>query len=136
MYYTTYHESDPVFTLAYFFIIFAVVVVSYVIGALLLMQIFKKAGIAPWIAWVPFYNQWTLLELGGQPGFWAVLEIVPVVNIVSRIFTYIAMYHVGKNFGKHGAFVLWAIFVPLVWYIWLAVDSSKWGDKYVPATTA
>ena len=93
------------------------------------MQIFKKAGVKPWIAWVPFYNNWKLLELGGQQGFWAVLAIVPFVNIVAAIFLYIAMFHVGKKFGKDGAFVLLAIFLPFVWLIWLAVDKSKFNDE-------
>jgi hypothetical protein len=112
---------------SFFFFIFAVGV--YVVAALCLMSIFKKAGVKPWIAWVPFYNQWKFLEIGGQQGFWAVLAIIPVVNIVSAIFVYIAMYHVGKKLGKEGPFVLLGIFLPLVWYIWLAVDKSTWNDQ-------
>jgi hypothetical protein len=42
---------------------------------------------------------------------------------------YIAMYHIGKKLGKDGVFVLLAIFLPIVWLIWLAVDKSKWNDK-------
>lgn len=107
-----------------FILLFAAV--AYVVGALLLSRIFKKAGVEPWKAWVPFYNTWIMLELGDQKGFWAVLMIVPVVNIVASVFMYIAMYRIGLKLGKDGAFVLLAIFLPLVWYIWLAVDSSKW----------
>jgi hypothetical protein len=106
--------------------------VAYVISALLLSQIFHKAGLPRWIAWVPFYNNWKFLELGGQPGFWAVLTIIPVVNIASYVFIYIAMYHVGLKLGKSGAFVILGILLPIVWFIWLAVDSSKWGDTYQP----
>lgn len=105
----------------------------YVIYSLLTAKIFKKAGVPGWIAWVPFYNSWKMLELGGQQGFWAVLAIVPFVNIASAVFMYIAMYHIGLKLGKSGAFVLWAIFLPLVWFIWLAVDSSKWSNKKVQA---
>jgi hypothetical protein len=104
-------------------------VIAYVVMAILLGRIFKKAGVEAWKAWVPFYNHWTLLELGGQQGFWAVLVIVPFVNIVAAIFTYIAMYNIGLKLGKDGAFVLWGIFIPIVWYIWLAVDDSKWKGK-------
>lgn len=113
-------------------------VAMYVVMSLLTMRIFKKAGVEGWKAWVPFYNHWILLELGNQKGFWAVLTIVPLVNIVSAVFTYIAMYHIGLKFGKDGAFVLWAIFIPLVWYIWLAVDDSKWqnGTKGTPKKTS
>lgn len=122
---------------AVFFILFMVfiAVVAYVINALLLGRIFKKAGVEQWKAWVPIYNMWTMLELGGQKGFWAVLAIIPIVNIVSVVYMYIAMYHIGLRLGKDGAFVLLAIFLPLVWYIWLAVDKSTWnGPK--PAMVA
>lgn len=105
---------------------FTIIAATYVVTALLTMRIFKKAGVEGWKAWVPFYNHWTLLELGNQKGFWAVLIIVPIVNIASTVFTYIAMYHIGLKLGKDGAFVLWAIFLPIVWYIWLAVDDSTW----------
>lgn len=101
-------------------------VIAYIIGALLFGRIFKKAGIPAWIAWVPFYNNWKLLEIGGQQGFWAVLAIIPVVNIVSSIFMLIAMYHIGLKLGKSGSFVLWAIFFPIVWLAWLAFDASTW----------
>lgn len=97
------------------------------------MGIFKKAGVKPWIAWVPFYNTWKLLEIGGQQGYWAILTLVPIVNIASSVFIFIAQYHIGKKLGKDGTFVLWAIFLPLVWFIWLAIDKSKWHDNAATA---
>lgn len=100
--------------------------IAYVLSAIFLGMIFKKAGQPMWKAWVPIYNSWTLLQLGGQNGIWAVLALIPIVNIVSAIFMYIAMYYIGKNLGKSGTFVLWAIFLPIVWLIWLAVDTSTW----------
>lgn len=105
---------------------FATVVISYAITSFLLSRVFKKAGVESWKAWVPVYNSWVLLELGGQKGYWAVLALVPVVNIASAVFMFIAMYHIGLNFGKEGAFVLLAIFLPIVWCIWLAFDNSTW----------
>lgn len=114
--------------------ILVVLAVTYVIISLLLSRIFKKAGVESWKAWVPVYNNWVLLELGGQKGFWAVLALIPLLNIASAVFMLIAMYHIGLKLGKEGAFVLLAIFVPLVWYIWLAVDDSTWKDPQpVPA---
>lgn len=113
----------------FLFIFLVLSLVAYAVGAWLLGRIFKKAGIPQWIAWVPVYNTWKLLELGGQQGFWAVLAIVPFVNIISAIFTFIAMYHIGKKLGKEDWFVLLAIFLPLVWLVWLAFDDSKWPAK-------
>ncbi|HSW92185.1 MAG TPA: DUF5684 domain-containing protein [Candidatus Saccharimonadales bacterium] len=111
------------------FFVFITLVVTYVALALLLGRIFKKAGVESWKAWVPFYNNWILYELGDQKGYWAVVAIIPVANIVSGIFMIIAMYKIGLKLGKEGVFVLWAIFVPLVWYVWLAFDDSKWQKK-------
>ncbi|MDB5179608.1 MAG: hypothetical protein JWN12_240 [Candidatus Saccharibacteria bacterium] len=105
------------------------VVIAYVVSALFLGRIFKKAGIESWIAWVPFYNTWKLLEIGGQQGFWAVLAIIPFVQYVSIVFIFIAMYNIGLKFGKPGAFVVLGIFLPIVWFIWLAVDDSKWNES-------
>lgn len=130
-YYTT-SPSDTaaaaVVGVTFFLFTFFIVIAAYVFAAICLMRIFKKAGVPQWIAWVPFYNNWKMLEIGGQQGFWAILAIIPFVNIVSLIFMYIAQYHIGKKLGKGGEFVLWAIFIPVVWYIWLAFDHSKWND--------
>src|SRR6187402_3083513 len=84
------------------------VAISYLITSFLLSRIFKKAGVEEWKAWVPVYNNWIFLELGEQKGFWAVLAFVPLVNIVSAVFMFIAMYHIGLRFGKEGVFVLLA----------------------------
>jgi uncharacterized membrane protein len=127
----SYSSSDlsPGAAAALFVFTFLIAIASYVVLALCLMRIFKKAGVAQWIAWVPFYNSWKALEIGGQQGFWAVLALVPFVNFVSFIFMIIAFYNIGLKLGKSGAFVLLAIFLPIVWYIWLAVDGSTWDDS-------
>lgn len=101
----------------------------YLVQAFFLSKIFQKANIEPWKAWIPVYNHWILLELGGQKGFWSVLLYVPIIHIASVIFTYIATYEIGAKLGKSNAFVLLAIFLPPVWLGWLAFDSSKWKGK-------
>lgn len=140
-YYTTteplFPETTPAeqataiafFMMTFFVLFFIFFAIAYVFFAVCLMRIFKKADVPQWIAWVPFYNTWKMLEIGGQQGFWAVLAVIPIVNIVSAIFLYIAQYHIGKKLGKGGEFVIWAIVVPFIWYIWLAFDKSKWDDK-------
>ncbi len=122
-------ESAAIAAVIVFFLFFAVV--SYALVAFLLSRLFKKAGVPEWAAWVPVYNNWKLLELGNQPGFWAVLSLIPFVNIIATIFTYIATYHIGLKLQKAGWFVLLAIFLPLIWLIWLGFDDSKWPKKSV-----
>lgn len=138
-YYSTYGPRtstssalEPAFIAAmllFFFIGLIFTVGVYIFFAICLMKIFKKAGVKPWIAWVPFYNNWKLLEIGGQQGFWAVLAIIPIVSIASAIFVYISMFNIGKKLGKGGEFILWGIFLPYVWFPWLAFDKSIWNDK-------
>ncbi|MBI3889665.1 hypothetical protein HY312_03800 [Candidatus Saccharibacteria bacterium] len=126
----TPNDDAAVYVMLIFLFFFVVIsIISYVVYSLLLGRIFKKAGVEQWIAWVPFYNFWKTLELGGQQGFWAVLLVIPFVNIVASIFLYIAMYNIGLKLQKEGWFVLFAIFLPIVWYAWLALDSSKWNEK-------
>lgn len=131
-YYTTNVDDTTAVAAMLAFAAFALIFLAafYVFFAFCLMKIFKKAGIEkPWAAWVPIYNNWKLLEVGGQQGFWAVLAIIPIINIVSAVFMYIAMYNVGLKLGKEGVFVLLAIFLSPVWLIWLAFDKSTWNES-------
>ncbi len=101
-------------------------VVAYVVSSFLLGRIFKKAGAEQWIAWVPVYNYWKMLEIGGQKGFWAILMFVPIANIAALVFIVMAALEIGKKLGKSSAFVLLYIFATVVWLAWLAFDSSTW----------
>lgn len=122
-------EVAAIIVLFFLMMSFIFAVAAYIVFSISLMKIFKKAGVKPWIAWVPFYSNWRLLEIGGQQGFWAVLAIIPVVSIVSAVFMYISMYNVGLKLGKSESFVLFAIFLTPVWFIWLAFDKSVWNEK-------
>jgi hypothetical protein len=105
-----------------------VVILSYIIGAVFMGMIFKKAGIPAWKAWVPVYNSWVFLELGGQKGWWILLALIPFLNyitgIVAFVFLCIAAYRIGLNFGKEAWFVVLYILAGPVWLIWLAVDKT------------
>jgi hypothetical protein len=102
--------------------------ISYVLYSWMLGKIFKKAGVEAWKAWVPFYNIWIMYKLGNTASWWTILMFVPIINIVASVFFYIASYRIGRKLGKSGAFVLWAIFFPLVWFAWLAFDDSTWHE--------
>lgn len=105
--------------------------ISYIIFAWLTAQLFKKVGIEAWKGWVPVYNIWLTFKLGNQPGWWAIVSLIPFINLIAGIIFLVAQYRIGIKFGKPGAFVLLAIFLPLVWYAWLAFDDSKWQDAPV-----
>lgn len=114
-----------------------VLAITYVIYSWLTARIFAKAGIPTWKAWVPVYNIWLTFKLGNQGGWWAILMFIPVVNLVAGIIFYIAQYRIGLKLNKPGAFVLLAIFIPILWYAWLGFDDSVWNEtepSVAPAT--
>jgi hypothetical protein len=135
----------------------SIAVIAYAIISYLLSRIFKKAGIPGWKAWVPVYSTWVTLELGGQAGWLSLLLITPsvanllsstpgadnvtialfvvsvIIWLVATVYLYIAMYKIGQHFGKEDYFVLWAIFLPIVWYAWLAFDQSTWKKSPITA---
>lgn len=59
----------------------------YVWTALALRAVFAKVGQPAWKAWTPVVNLWTLFELAGMKGWWAVVQVAAgvIVTIVASI---------------------------------------------------
>lgn len=136
--YTTSYSStgDPGAALAFLGIMAVFGIIIYVVFSFFLSKIFKKAGEEGWKAWVPVYNSWVFLEIGGQKGFWALLAFVPFLNLASVVFIAIAAYQIGLNLQKENWFVILYILVAPVWLIWLAMDDSKWKGEVSATATA
>lgn len=107
-------------------------VVYYVLMSVALMSFFRKVGVSPGIAWVPYYNYWKWLEVGGFPGWYALLALTGVGAYVTLVFLYIGMYRTGLAFGKSGSFVVLGIFLPFVWAFMLGGRT----EVYRPETLA
>ncbi|MBC7851311.1 MAG: S26 family signal peptidase, partial [Chitinophagaceae bacterium] len=45
-----------------------------------LFGMFKKAGVEPWKAVIPFYNTWVMLEIAERPRHWFFWQFIPVVG--------------------------------------------------------
>jgi uncharacterized membrane protein YhaH (DUF805 family) len=93
-------------------VLVGLVVVVFLIAAT--WKVFTKAGKPGWAAIIPFYNTYVLCKIAGRPGWWLVLFIIPLVNIVISI---IVAIDVAKAFGKGGAFgffLLWLL--PIIGY--------------------
>ena len=113
------------------------VIGRYVVGGLLLSRVFRRLGVEGWPAWVPVYNNWRMLELGGQPGWLALLVFIPGANIVSAVFLYISAHAIGKRFGRGGGWVALYIFLPLVWMALIGYSATDpvrpvWGAQPGP----
>ncbi|WP_100364879.1 DUF5684 domain-containing protein [Diaminobutyricimonas aerilata] len=75
-----------------FFVSFLLIAaLVYAVQAIALMFFFTKVGVEQWKAWVPFYNVWVWLEVGGQPGWLALLGLIPGGSIVTFVFLCIGM---------------------------------------------
>jgi hypothetical protein len=79
-------------------------------------RIFTKAGRAGWAIIIPIYNAYVLLKIVGRSGWWLVLFLVPLVNIVASL---IVALDLAKSFGKGsgfgvGLFLLGFIFSPIL----------------------
>lgn len=130
----SYMVNDPsseAMGAGFFMALGLITVLAYVVGAVFMGMMFKKAGIPAWKAWVPVYNAWTFLEMGGQKGWISLLLLlswIPLLGlvpaIVATVYMCIAAYRIGLNFGKEAWFVVIYIFFGLVWLIWLAVDKT------------
>lgn len=98
----------------------------YVWTSLALMAVFRKAGAAPWKAWVPVWNTWTLFELAGMRGWWAAV-LAGGALLVGAVATIVAgalgAAAVGASFGGDPAdaqaAMLAAVVVPAL--LWLVI---------------
>lgn len=110
-----------------FTIVFSIA--AYVVSSIFLGKIFKKAGVEPWKAWVPVYNTWKTLEIGGQQGFWVLLMFVPIVNIVALVFYIIAVHNINLKLNYGVGMTVLAIFLPLIWLIVTGLSKNPWNDS-------
>ena len=99
------------------FMFLAVLWIALVVLAIVgVWKVFTKAGHPGWAAFVPFYNVYIMLKIAGRPGWWLLLFLVPVVNVVIAI---IMSIDIAKAFGKGTGFgvglaLLGSIFYPIL----------------------
>ena len=121
-----------VILLAYAVIVGVTLLITYLLTAITLMLFFRKVGVTPGLAWVPVYNHWKWLEVGGQPGPIALVQLIPGAAIVTSIFLILGMHRTDIAFGKGTEWIVLAIFLPWLWCILL----SQPGEQYRPERLA
>ena len=99
---------------AIFAFTFVVIVAFYIVNGFAFMSLFRKVGVKPWIAWVPYYNTWTWLKLGGQPGWIALLGLVGA-SIVTIVFNAFGMIRTQIAFQRDSTFLILGILLPFAW---------------------
>jgi hypothetical protein len=76
-------------------------------------KVFTKAGYPGWASVIPIYNAYILLKIAGKPGWWLLLLIIPIVNIV---IAFIIAIEIAKAFGKGTGFGIGLALLGFVFY--------------------
>jgi hypothetical protein len=84
-----------------------------VLIAAAMWKVFEKAGKPGWACLVPIYNCYVLCRIAGKPGWWLVLLLIPLVNLVIVILIY---HEISKAFGYGAGMTLMMFFLPFVAY--------------------
>lgn len=85
-------------------------------------QCFVKAGQPGWAAIIPFYNLYIMLKIAGRPGWWLILFLIPLVNVVFGIITYVDF---AKAYGKGGGFAVGLILLGFIFFPILGFGDSR-----------
>lgn len=101
--------------------------VAYLLLALVYSRVFKKAGYPGWLAIVPIVNSIVIVKIAGHTAWSALLFLIPGVGFVWSI---IVANHLGRNFGKGGAFSFFLLVWPLpfIGYLILAFGKSAYSN--------
>ena len=79
-------------------IILAIVAIWVVYYLLCLFLIAKKLAIpAPWTAWIPIVNLWTIVTCAGKPWWWILLLLIPIAGLFIYIYLWMC---ISENRGK------------------------------------
>lgn len=94
-------------------------------------NVFAKANLPGWGAFVPFYNIYLLLKQSGKPEWWLVSYLlwgmVPVVGMFGIVGLSISVaIDLGKRFGKGTWFALGLVFVPMIFWPILGFGSARY----------
>ncbi|WP_395245536.1 DUF5684 domain-containing protein [Agromyces sp. MMS24-K17] len=127
-------SSDPTMWLTWFVAAYAalgvMMILGYVLTGVLFSRILRRAGHDGWPAWVPIYHEWRMLELGGQPGWLALLVFLPGASIVTTVFLIIAGHRIGAGFGKGAGYTALFVLLPYVWMAYLAYgEVDEWREE-------
>jgi len=110
-------------------IIFILATLGWHIG---MYGMFKKAGITPWKALIPFYNTWLIVEKCSIKKYWFWLQLIPIAGQFITIWiTIIFSMFFGKfTLADHAA----VVFLPFIYFPYLGFsDKVRWKGKEIVA---
>jgi hypothetical protein len=102
-------------------IIIWLAVVIFIIAAM--WKVFTKAGQPGWAAIIPIYNIYIMTKIGGKPGYWTLLCLIPILNIIFLIWLY---NMISKSFGKDEGFTVGLVLLGIVFWPILGFGPAKY----------
>lgn len=115
-------------------ILILIEIALYIFFSLCLFLIAKKLNIpAPWTAWIPIIQIWTIVVSAGKPWWWILLLLVPIVNIIVGIYLWVL---ITENLGRNKWLGL-LMLVPIINFVFLGIlaFSKSEGGGYTPEAT-
>lgn len=116
-------------------ILILIEIALYIFFSLCLFLIAKKLDVpAPWTAWIPIVQIWTIVASAGKPWWWILLLLVPIVNIVIGIYLWVL---ITENLGRNKWLGL-LMLVPIINFVFLGIlaFSKSEGGSYTAEAKA
>lgn len=108
----------------FLFVMFVVLVV-YVIAAISLMKIANRTNTPnAWFAWIPILNLILMIQIAQRPMWWLVFFLVPIINIVGIVLSFVIWIDIAKRLGKSAVFGVLAALIPIIFMPYLAFSKS------------
>lgn len=106
-------------------IVIYLAIVVFIIASI--WKVFEKAGQPGWAAIIPIYNIYIMTKIGGKPGWWVLMFLIPFVNLVFLIWLY---NMISKSFGKDEGFTAGLIILGFIFWPILGFGSAKYLGPY------
>jgi hypothetical protein len=92
-YTTTYNQTPSSGVSAIILLIYIAVIVVAIVA---FWKVFVKAGEAGWKSIIPIYNVVIMCRIAGMSGWYTLLYLIPLVNIIFILYLY---YKIAQTFG-------------------------------------
>lgn len=95
----------------YMLIVFYIAILILVLAGY--WKTFEKAGHQGWACIIPIYNMYILCLIAEKPGWWVLLMLIPIVNIIVIL---IVNMEVARAFGQGTGFGIGLTFLSFIFY--------------------
>ena len=91
-------------------VIYLAIIVVCIAG---MWKAFEKADQPGWSCLIPIYNYYIMTKIGGKPGWWVLVMLIPIVNFIFLIWL---TNMISKSYGKDEGFTAGLILLSFVFW--------------------